>query len=44
MARRRILNIEVDDLTLQEFLEQFDAGFVVTPNVDHLVMLQSRPR
>lgn len=43
MARRRILNIEVDDLTLQEFLEQFDAGFVVTPNVDHLVMLQSRP-
>ena len=35
MNRRRILNIEVDDLTLQEFLERFDAGFVVTTNVDH---------
>jgi N-acetylglucosaminyldiphosphoundecaprenol N-acetyl-beta-D-mannosaminyltransferase len=43
MTRRRILNIEVDDLTLQEFLERFDAGFVVTTNVDHLVVLQSRP-
>jgi N-acetylglucosaminyldiphosphoundecaprenol N-acetyl-beta-D-mannosaminyltransferase len=43
MARKRILNVEVDDLTLAEFLERYESGLVVTPNVDHLVMLQSNP-
>ncbi len=43
MTRRRILNIEVDDLTLQEFLERFDAGFVVTTERGPSRVLQSRP-
>ena len=42
--RVRVLNIEVDDLSMDELLEQFDAGLLVTPNVDHLVLLQQNAR
>lgn len=40
MARRQLLNIEVDDLTMGDFLRDFERGLVVTPNADHLVTLQ----
>lgn len=38
--RVRLLNIEIDTYTLQSFLEAFDQGLVVTPNVDHMITLQ----
>ena len=44
--RRRVpvLNIEVDDLDMDELMDQFDEGLLVTPNVDHLMLLQRDPR
>lgn len=37
----RLLNIEIDNLSLQEFLSSLRyGGFVITPNVDHLMKLQ----
>ncbi len=44
MTRKQILNIKVDDLTMTEFLERFTSGMLVTPNADHLVMLQEDRR
>jgi exopolysaccharide biosynthesis WecB/TagA/CpsF family protein len=38
--RLKILNIEVDDITRDELLQQFSSGVLVTPNVDHLMKLQ----
>jgi exopolysaccharide biosynthesis WecB/TagA/CpsF family protein len=35
-----ILNIQVDNFTHQELLEEFKEGVLVTPNVDHLMILQ----
>ena len=35
-----LLNIEVDDLDMDELLACFDEGLLVTPNVDHLMLLQ----
>jgi N-acetylglucosaminyldiphosphoundecaprenol N-acetyl-beta-D-mannosaminyltransferase len=35
-----ILNVEIDNLSMQEFLSQLDRGVVFTPNVDHLMKLQ----
>ena len=35
-----ILNCEIDNLTLNEFLEHLQEGIIITPNVDHLIMLQ----
>ena len=35
-----ILNIAIRNLTQRELLEQLNDGILVTPNVDHLVMLQ----
>lgn len=35
-----ILNVEIDNLSMQEFLTQLDRGVVFTPNVDHLMKLQ----
>lgn len=35
-----ILNVEIDNLSIQELLERLDSGVVLTPNVDHLVKLQ----
>ncbi|WP_108821336.1 WecB/TagA/CpsF family glycosyltransferase [Dysgonomonas sp. Marseille-P4361] len=40
MDRKRILNISIDNISEQELLEKLTEGFVVTPNVDHLVKLQ----
>ncbi len=38
-----ILDVEVDNLTRDELLAQLDSGFVVTPNVDHFMLLQKDP-
>jgi exopolysaccharide biosynthesis WecB/TagA/CpsF family protein len=40
-TRVPILNIEVDNLTEAEFLAQLTSGVVFTPNINHLVKLQS---
>ena len=47
MARLKFMNIEVDNLTMQEALEEIDrliqtkrGAYVVTPNVDHIVQLE----
>lgn len=37
----RILNIDIHNCTLQGFLGQLEEGVVVTPNIDHLMRLQS---
>lgn len=42
--RKPLLNIEVDDLSLAEFLDAYEAGLVVTPNADHLMLLQQDRR
>jgi N-acetylglucosaminyldiphosphoundecaprenol N-acetyl-beta-D-mannosaminyltransferase len=37
----RLLNVEIDNLSLTELLESLrNGGFVITPNVDHLMKLQ----
>ena len=38
--RIRIFNIEVDNITEKQLLEEFTEGVLVTPNVDHLIKLQ----
>lgn len=38
--RVKILNIEVDNVSRDELLQLFTSGFLVTPNVDHLIQLQ----
>jgi len=38
--RVKILNIEVDNVSRNELLHLFTSGFLVTPNVDHLIQLQ----
>ena len=35
-----ILNVQVDNLSMSEAINQIHHGFIVTPNVDHLVQLQ----
>jgi N-acetylglucosaminyldiphosphoundecaprenol N-acetyl-beta-D-mannosaminyltransferase len=40
MRQVRILNIEIDNLSQAELLEQIQSGVIYTPNVDHLVKLQ----
>ncbi len=35
-----ILNISIDNIEKEELLQQLSEGFLVTPNVDHLVKLQ----
>lgn len=40
MDRVKLLNLKVDNLTIQELLQRLDRGVVFTPNVDHLVKLQ----
>lgn len=46
MARIKFMNTEIDNLTMQEALEKIDnliqtkkGAYVVTPNVDHMMML-----
>jgi exopolysaccharide biosynthesis WecB/TagA/CpsF family protein len=41
--RRRLLNIWVDDLTMDELMQRLDAGVVCTANLDHLYLLQRNP-
>ncbi len=38
--KQKILNIEVDNVSLYELLRKFKSGLLVTPNVDHLITLQ----
>ena len=39
-SKNRILNIDFNNISKQELLEKLTRGFLVTPNVDHLVKLQ----
>lgn len=41
MTKVNLLNISIDSLQLTEVLEQLTSGVVFTPNVDHLVRLQT---
>lgn len=48
MARQKFMNTEIDNLTMQEALETIDVliqenknAYVVTPNVDHIVQLET---
>ena len=48
MSRIKFMNTEVDNLTMQEALEEIDrlirenkSAYVVTPNVDHIVQLET---
>lgn len=48
MSRMRFMNIEIDNLTMQEALSAIDrliqeskGSYVVTPNVDHIVQLET---
>ena len=36
----KMLNVEMDNLTTEELLQQFHQGLLVTPNIDHLIKLQ----
>lgn len=36
----KMLNVEMDNLTTEELLQQYQQGFLVTPNIDHLIKLQ----
>jgi len=40
-SKVQLLNITVDNFTMRELLEKLHKGMVITPNVDHLVKLQS---
>ncbi|NJR38859.1 MAG: WecB/TagA/CpsF family glycosyltransferase [Leptolyngbyaceae cyanobacterium CSU_1_4] len=41
MSRVKVLNAVIDDVSMAELLESLTRGVVFTPNVDHLVKLQS---
>jgi N-acetylglucosaminyldiphosphoundecaprenol N-acetyl-beta-D-mannosaminyltransferase len=41
MDRVKILNVDIDNLTESEALQQIKQGVVFTPNVDHLILLQN---
>ncbi|WP_088890630.1 WecB/TagA/CpsF family glycosyltransferase [Leptolyngbya ohadii] len=41
MSQVRLLNVDIDNLTMTEVLERLTSGTVITPNVDHLVKLQT---
>ena len=48
MSRIKFMNTEIDNLTMQEALEAIDkliqerkSAYVVTPNVDHIVQLET---
>lgn len=38
--KKYILNIGIDNITQKDLLENLSKGFLVTPNVDHLIKLQ----
>lgn len=39
-SKINVLNVSIDNLSMQELLEQLHSGVVFTPNVDHLMKLQ----
>lgn len=39
--RRRLLNVWIDDLTMEQLIDRLDAGVVFTLNLDHLYILQT---
>ena len=48
MSRIKFMNTEIDNLTMQETLQAIDqliqenrSAYVVTPNVDHIVQLET---
>ena len=41
MSKVKILNVSIDNISQGEFLEKCKSGIVFTPNVDHLIKLQS---
>lgn len=41
MNKTKILNIEIDNVTLEELLARLKKGVLVTPNVDQVVKMQS---
>jgi N-acetylglucosaminyldiphosphoundecaprenol N-acetyl-beta-D-mannosaminyltransferase len=43
MDKVTILNVDIDNVTESEVLEQLDRGVVFTPNVDHLLLLKNDP-
>lgn len=44
VAKFQFLNVSIDNVEFQEFIEKLDSGLVVTPNVDHLIKLQKDRR
>lgn len=36
----KVLNIDIQNITRQELLENLKGGILVTPNLDHLIKLQ----
>ncbi|MUG96875.1 WecB/TagA/CpsF family glycosyltransferase [Scytonema sp. UIC 10036] len=43
MKKVKILNLEIDNVSKAEFLDNLQSGVVFTPNVDHLIHLQKDP-
>ena len=41
MKQVKITNLYIDNLTMEKFLEELHEGVIFTPNVDHLMMLQT---
>ena len=39
-SKYRLLNIDIDDFSMEAFISQYAEGIVVTPNVDHMMKLQ----
>lgn len=40
MGTVKVLNINIQNITRQELLENLKEGILVTPNLDHLIKLQ----
>ena len=40
METVKVLNIDIQNMTRQELLENLKEGVLVTPNLDHLIKLQ----
>lgn len=40
MDKVKVLNIDIQNITRQELLENLKEGILVTPNLDHLIKLQ----
>lgn len=40
MKTVKVLNVDIQNITRQELLENLKGGILVTPNLDHLIKLQ----